>query len=353
MCQDKDGAQVSKPVPVNGSSSGSTESLFMDMQECVKGIGSEAQTKDVKFRAVYDGGPNAAGASAPVSAQFLHPFRGGVGAPTDAMQAVGPVNLDLLTGHFTVSRTDVSIPVPGTEATLEFTRTYNSNYSGLESKPVSGVLGYSWQPSAPVERNMKGKPGLSCGERHEDAIDAVYDEECLEEEFTQVECMVEEAIPAADWVELLTSEGTGAVFETHGYGNYGAPEYMREWVLKKDSNASPPTFELVGPEGTHTVFQQNAAPETTSYRPKTVSWQATSKSSRYAYELYLAKYRLKQIIAPAPPGVNCSSDTQITETEGCRSLMFEYYDGFPNAEKAGLSGSSTSTQPATRLAPKE
>ena len=143
-------------------------------------------------------------ATAAVGAKYLPPFIGGVGAPTDAMQQVGPVNLDLLTGHFTITKTDVAIPIPGTDAKLEFTRTFNSNYSGQEEKALSGVLGYNWQPSAPVEQEYEGEAWTELREEHQDAIPPVYDQECEEEEFSHEECLVEEGLPAADWVELMT-----------------------------------------------------------------------------------------------------------------------------------------------------
>ena len=111
--------------------------------------------------------------------------------------------MDLLTGQYTIARADVSIPVPGTEASLEFTRSYQSNYNGTDLK----VLGSNWAPSAPVEQQYSGEAWTGLRERHQAAVLPQYDAECETEGFSHEECMVEEAIPAADWIEFFDTQG--------------------------------------------------------------------------------------------------------------------------------------------------
>jgi RHS repeat-associated protein len=316
----KEGKQVSWPLSVT-QSPGHSEPVFFKVAHC-KGLAGDP-IDPIKFRAVFDGGVNAAGASEPVTAQYIAVPNNGVGAPTDAAEQIGPASLDLLTGNYTISRTDVSIPVPGSEANLEFARTYESNYKG---KKAAMALGGMWQASAPVERAFEGEAWLELRERHEPEIEAEYETECWVEKGKE-ECetfMVEEAIPASDWIELLDNEGGGAAFEIQG-GSYIAPEYMKGYVLTKQGSGASATFELASPEGTHTVFVKNEIGLSGSYRPASVSWQATAKSARMVYENTGSEYRLIKMIAPAPTGVTCS-DSEAIKTAGCRTLAFQYFN---------------------------
>jgi RHS repeat-associated protein len=313
---DGTGNQVSWPLPVS-QNPGHSDPVFLKVKGCISNPG------DIKFRAVFDGGVNAAGASEPVATEYVGKHDG-VGAPTDAIEQVGPASLDLLTGHFTLSRTDVSIPVPGSEATLEFTRTYQSNYN--DEAVSSMALGGMWQPAGPVEQEFEGEAWSELREHHEPEVPAQYDKECEEEGYSKEECLIEEAIPAADWIELFDNQGGEAAFEIQG-GNYIAPEYLKEYVLTKQGEGASTTFELASPQGTHTVFTKNAVGIQGSYRPSSVSWQATAKSARMVYEQVPggSRYRLIKMIAPAPAGVTCT-DTSATKTIGCRALTFQYLE---------------------------
>ena len=318
---DGKGKQVSWPLPVS-QNPGHSDPVFLKVYGCSAFASAGYPDEDIKFRAAFDGGVNAAGASESVTTEYFGKHDG-VGAPTDASEQIGPASLDLLTGNFTLSRTDVSIPVPGSEANLEFARTYQSNYN--DEAVASMVLGGMWQPSAPVEQAFEGEAWSELRERHEDEVPAQYDKECEEEGYSHEECLIEEAIPAADWIELLDNEGGSAAFEIKG-GNYVAPEYMKEYVLTKQGSGASATFELASPEGTHTVFVKNEVGIQGSYRPTSVSWQATEKSARMVYEHVegTGEYHLIKMIAPAPSGVTCS-DSAATKTAGCRTLTFQYF----------------------------
>ncbi|MGN6815101.1 MAG: RHS repeat-associated core domain-containing protein [Solirubrobacterales bacterium] len=314
---DGKGQAVQWPLPVS-QSPGHSEPVYFNYIEAVREEGWQFYEEGIKLRALFAGEPLARGASEPVSVQYADEFDG-VGAPTDAHAAVGPVSLDLLTGKYTLSRTDVSIPVPGSESNLEFTRTYESNYRG--NAVASKALGRAWQPSAPVEQEFEGEAWVQLLERHENAVPPVYEEECWEEAGKQVceKWMAEEEIPAADWIELINNEGEAVAFEIVN-GAYVAPEYMREYVLGKEGEI----FTLTTPEGVRTVFTKGASAG--EYHAATISWQTTAKSVRYVYELFTNpnSYRLVKEIAPAPSGVSCS-DTGSTTTPGCRTLAFNYF----------------------------
>jgi RHS repeat-associated protein len=276
---------------------------------------------DIKFRAAFDGGEGAAGASQPVSVVYK-PVSG---ATTDATADIGPATVDLLSGHFTISRTDVSIPVPGTEAKLDFTRVYDSANVKWQTPSKSQLLGNVWQPSVPVEQAYGGQGWAKVVVRHQDAIPAQYEQECWYEGGQQVceQYLVEDEIPAADWVEVLDNEGGGISFDLVN-GAYVAPEYAKEYVLTKAGS----TFTLADPDGTQTLFVQNQAGYTNEYPIDSVSWQATPKDVRMVYDASPGAYqRLRMMIAPSPAGVTCSAaqgSNYAPTTPGCRSLTFQY-----------------------------
>jgi RHS repeat-associated protein len=310
---------VTWPLPVTGGQT-HTPPVFFNWLEATRTEAWNALEQGLKLRAVFDGAPAAAGYSQPVAVEFLD-IDGGTGAPTDASESVGPADLDLMTGYFTIGRTDVSIPVPGSESNLEFTRVFESNYS--QRKATSTVLGPMWRPSAPAEQEFEGQAWTELRERHEDAVPPKYETECWEEEGVE-ECeefMAEAEIPAANWIELIDNEGSSVSFDIQG-GTYVAPEYMKEYVLTKNPETN--AFQLSDPTGVHTVFVKNE--EGNTYKPASISWSASEKSARLVYQPVegTKEYRLWKMIAPAPSGVSCS-DEAATHTAGCRTLTFQYF----------------------------
>lgn len=315
------GDPVSWPLHVS-KNPGTTSPVFLNMWFYEENYGS-AGVKEMKFRAVYDGGINAAGASEPVSVSYNN-----WEAPTDARETVGPLSLDLITGKYTLSRTDVSIPVPGTEANLEFTRVYNSSDAGERA----GALGDGWQPSAPVEREFAGEAWQKVVIQHQNAIPPYFEKECWNEEGETVSCgagcdpkfceewEAEAEIPEANWVEVLTGDGSGLSFDKVGE-SYVSPEEAKEYKLTKSGGE----FVLVDPNGTHTAFTQATPAE---YKVSTVSFQATPKSARMVYEGTGSKKRLKMIIAPSLEGIVCNDAAEdphyALKTAGCRTLFLNY-----------------------------
>jgi RHS repeat-associated protein len=316
------GEEVDWPIPVSASSSQS-EPVFFDYKKWNNPESWPQNNEDIKLRAVFTGGASSRGVTEPVTVEYVEQLAG-IGAQTDTSLAVGPANLDLLTGFYTISRSDVSIPVPGSEAKLEFARTFKSNVKWKGQQGITSyALGDKWQPSAPVEQEDMGIAWTSLVEHHEPAVPAQYGHECWEESgktFCE-DWLEEEEIPAADWVELTDSEGGTASFDLVG-GNYVAPDYMEGWILSKSSG----NFLLAGPEGVKTTFVPNSGATAGEYRPTTVSWQATQKSARMVYTLPEGsnKYRLSLEIAPPPPGVAECPDTEPWKTPGCRTLKFNY-----------------------------
>lgn len=324
---DGEGKEVSWPLPVS-QNPGKSPELFFDMKGYGEDelLGAGILEEDTKFRAVFDGGVNAAGAGAPVTVDWNRD----AGAPQDGIEQLGPVSLDLITGDFTVTATDVAIPVPGTESSLVFARTYQSSYVGGE-KVNTQVLGKMWQPSLPVNMAEAGGAWRRVTVKHEDAVPAQYDQECIAEweefegEFPKDECMVEEALPEANWVEVLGNDDAGISFDIVG-GSYVAPDYAKEYKLTKEEGS----FVLTDPGGARTTFAQNPN-WTNDYEATTISWQAMPEDARMVYQGTGNYLRLKMMIAPSALGVTCSENSASAyyapEEAGCRSLTFQYKEG--------------------------
>jgi RHS repeat-associated protein len=332
---DGEGKQVSWPLAAT-SNPGHTEPVFLDARGCAPlkeaglkeagYLGGEA----IKFRAVFDGGINAAGGSEPAATEFLR-HANASRIPTDATESIGPASVDLLTGSFTISRTDVSIPIPGSESNLEFTRTYESTINN-RLQGYSTVLGGTWQPSSPVESEYEGEAWTKLEEQVIPYRPPVFERECWNEEGETVECgsgcppesceewEAEEAQPEERWMELLTNDGSGIAFEIKGEGagtTYVAPEEAKELQLTREDSEH---IVLITSDGTHTIFLKDSARE---YLPKEISFQASPGDARMVYENTNDGLRLVKEIAPSQSGITCGDSTSI-QTKGCRTLKFEY-----------------------------
>jgi hypothetical protein len=336
---DSKGNQVSWPLPVTGNP-GESEPVFLGVRDCPLFSAAGFPEENVQFRAVFDGGTKAAGASEPVTTEFIRQYNRSRIA-TDARESVGPVVLDLLTGAYTISRTDVSIPVPGTEATLEFTRTYDSTIANNKDG-YSFVLGGWWQPSSPMESEYQGEAWTELKEQVIPATPAVKEKECWNPETgdpaacgstcPQESCeewVAEEAQPELRWMELLDNEGNGIPFDISG-SSYIAPDFAKQLKLTREDAEH---ITLSDPNGTHTTFIKKAERE---YLPKTVSFQATPSSVRMVYEGVggYEHLRLVREIAPTPSGVAECGDFTSISTQGCRTLTFEYLSSNTWAEGA-------------------
>ncbi len=320
---DGEGQEVSWPLPVS-ENPGHTEPVFLKVRGCPVFSETGYPEEEIQFRAVFEGGENATGASESATTEFVRKTQG-TRVSSDATETIGPVTLDLLTGAFTVSRTDVSIPVPGTEANLEFTRTYNSSEPGGQSN----WMGWSWESSTPVESEYEGEAWRSLTEHVVPATEAVYEKECWDEEGEITSCgegcdpefceewLAQEAQPEERWMELTDNEGAGIVFEISGE-KYISPDYAKELELTREDSEH---IVLADPNGTHTTFVKHGSQ---TYVPEGISFQASPGSARLVYEYVTqAGWRLSRMIAPAPPGVSCGDSTSI-EKAGCRTLTFEY-----------------------------
>lgn len=311
---DGEGRQISWPLRPQGHP-GHNKPVYLKVRGCPVFEEAKYPEKEIEFRAVFDGGAKVAGASAAAATEFVYNANT-TRVPTDAVEEVGPASVDLLTGAFTLSRTDVSIPVPGFEANLEFTRVYHSSADG-RLPGTSLVLGGAWQPSSPLESEGEGEAWTRIEEKEIPYHPAIPGHECWLENEQQVceEWVEEEEQPRIQWIELFDNEGAGVPFEIAGE-SYVAPEWAKEMKLYKEAG----NFVLADPNGTHTTFVSDGEGH---FVPKYISYQATPGSTRIVYEPLSGGKGLRLVKEIAPAFVTCPEAASHL-TPGCRTLTFNY-----------------------------
>lgn len=283
---DKNNQTVSWPIGVEPADRQSP-TLYWNASSLT---GSKASAK-AQIRAVLNGPLGASGYTQPVEAEVNED----IGGPKDATASVGPGSVDLLTGNFTVSRTDVSIPAFNSK--LEFSRSISSRQPTDE---MFGVLGQGWKPAAPVVE----AGGSAWSKVKINSFTETYEEE---ESITY------------KWAELIHSEGGVLAFEVGPNGEFITPTEMSGYVL---AQLSPSEIAFTDPAGNRTVFSN--AGSGNEYLPKSVAMTGGSgNKSRMIYEFAGSSRRLKQVIAPAAEGVICSDEGAVS-TPGCRVLAFTY-----------------------------
>ncbi len=274
-----------KSWPVSAGSSPS-KPLYLDATQLSATLRKKGGS--VQIRAFFEGGKE--GVTAPVETT-LAPALGG---PKDATSQIGPGSVDLLTGNFTVTRTDVSIPT--FNSSLDFSRTFSSRDAA--NPGPTGLLGEGWKLGVPVEENGAGAwRAIKFNEESETEDGVTY---------------------SFAWAEAIGTEDAAVPFEREESGAYRTPDELTGWTLTKP-NANE--FILSTPDGTKTTFYNGGSGA--EYLPKEVSQPgASSNSTRMVYEVKEGKRRLTQVIAPSTPGVDCI--TKPHETAGCRMLFFHY-----------------------------
>jgi RHS repeat-associated protein len=293
------GASVSWPFAVPSGSEDPTisEPLYVDTRKVEPLYASEGGP--IEVRALIYGSSAVSGYTKSVKAT-VDPD---IGSPRDASAPVGPGTLDLLTGNFTITRTDVSMP--GFGGALEFARSHNSRKPGVAED--KSVLGRGWKPSIPVEE--------AGGSDWRSVREVVFEEEEeLEYEYEEEEgAIVEKA-----YVVLTDLEGYEYAFERQGEKLITPPEATGLQLTKEGE-----TYVLADQDGNRTVFEAPPGGGT-EYLPVTVSQVGSSlNKTRMVYEIVGGNRRLKMVIAPTTEGITCTESTATT-TPGCRALTFTY-----------------------------
>lgn len=277
-----------------------SEPLYWD----ASGLIGPTNTAKVQMRAVLSGQFGAGGYTTPVGAEL----DAKIGGPKDEIADIGPGSVDLLTGNFTLSRNDVSIP--GYGGTLEFSRSISSREAGVEA---NGVLGPGWKPGSPVEE---------AGGSNWRAIKLELFTEHWEEENEQEE--IEEKSFTYKWAALIDLKGERLNFEETSPWVFKAPDEVSGYQLTVVAGSENHELALIDPSGNRTVFS-NRQTANNEYIPISVATTGgAGNKTRYLYEFpEPKKKRLHRVIAPAAKGVSCL-DTTATTTPGCHVIDFNY-----------------------------
>ncbi|MGN6586911.1 MAG: DNRLRE domain-containing protein, partial [Solirubrobacterales bacterium] len=326
LTRNAQGKEVSWPMAVSGTSS---EPIYFDAANASASLKEKGGRLEV--RALFSGSVEASGVSIPVRAE-VNRF---LGASRDATTQVGPGSVDLLTGDFSLARTDVSMPAYG--ASLEFARTYNSRDTTAGTN--TNVLGSGWAANVPVEEAGESEwagaydaEAAAAGEEAREAEEIAVIKQELEalksqllangetEAAAEVQREIEglQVEPREEHFVILTDgEGVEHVFEDKN-GAYLAPPELSGYALWRQD---PTHLALTDMDGNRIVFEKSEGGY--EYRPVSVSTPGgAGNKERMSYEFSNGNRRLTMVVAPSPPGISCEESP--TTTLGCRYLTFAY-----------------------------
>lgn len=263
----------------------------------------------VYVRALLQGSGTAAERSSEDVAVRLE--RGGLGTDTHT-QRIGPGTVDLATGNYSMSSTDVN--VDAYKANLTVTRTYNSRYSSGYSK--IGPLGAGWTLGVTAE-----------------AEDTPF---AKVEDYASIDLPEEERIGA---VAAHTIDGGFVIFELKEDGSYAPDVGFEDLELRRvpdaaDSNRTA-GFTIYDQEsGLATSFARRGSDTPVSEYPVSDTYLTGNQEQvtyAFAYSPKVGNYPT-YAFAPAA-GITCGA----TETSdalakynalqpGCQALKFNYQD---------------------------
>jgi RHS repeat-associated protein len=246
-------------------------------------VGGEADDQPVQIIACFTGG--AAGCTGTTSIAYTrHTF-----GDSYATDQVGPGSVSLLTGDYSTSASDVT--VPSYNGTLTIGRT-----STTFAKPASGaasVFGPGWTADL---------AGPDAG--------------------------------AADlWLDDHTNPSTGAGYATLTDGDGSVSTYLRTgtgtaypWTFAGTGDAaadsttlartSATTYTLTDGDGTVTTYTSGAG----GWQATAVTQPGSNSATSYAYD---TNGLVTRILGPIPAGVTCPAAGQAL-VAGCRALLLEY-----------------------------
>lgn len=308
-----EGKPVSWPIPTSGFGERKTEPVFFDAAHAAPELRKLGGA--VEVRALFTGSAESAEASAPVKT-FVNRATGG---PGDATASVGPGTVDLLTGNFTTSSTDVSMPT--FNSALEFTRSYSSRHA------EPGVASWTQAINRIADEKSVLGPGWKAGISLEEAGGSEWKNlKIVEEKGSEEEEVGEGEIERFEWnysyALLTTLEGQEMAFEKNATtGLFTTPPEVTGWTLVAEGGG----LVLTDPNGTRTTFSNPGGGS--EYVPTSISMAggSTTRTTRVEYELPEAgKKRIHMVIAPYANGALCTTPEQAMADTGCRALVFNY-----------------------------
>jgi RHS repeat-associated protein len=270
---------------------------------------------NVRIRALLNGsGASFLNASEDVTVRY---DRGGK-TTNDAGQKLGPGSVDLVTGNFSMSASDVSIDAY--QSDLTFTRTYNSRYSDKSS-----ILGPGWEIGLPVD---------SAASEYTAAIDNA-----------DVNLSDDQRYPSVD---IKTTDGSFITFELsdstysaaspiYTADKYLAPPGLESLELRRIPDPNDPIrtsgFALIDGDSSTVVSFQKADTQSPpgAWLTSNIAQTGLKDQINYSYtpNSETGKSTISSMTAPtgydaaAGTGVNCGT-VFASIPRGCQALRFNY-----------------------------
>jgi RHS repeat-associated protein len=252
------------PVPMTG---GTTNLLRWNLPATT---GIDAADGPVQVRGLFTGGPGG-------NTQTKHATLDQKAFGSDyASEDIGPGSVNLITGNYQVSDTDVSIDSYGSDLTVS--RTFNSRDPNAAA---TGVLGPGWVISSTVDEANADYTGL-----HD----------------------------AGSYVVVTEEDGTQTAFAKAATGSKYIPEPDADDLTL---TAITGGFTLADLDGNMTTFTKPTG--ASDYVPTSVQQPGSATTTTTSYEIVGGITRVTRLLAPVPAGVSCT-----TLVAGCRALQFAY-----------------------------
>jgi RHS repeat-associated protein len=211
-----------------------------------------------------------------------------------ATRQVGPGEVSLLTGDYSLSATDAAITAY--TGSLSVSRSFTTLAPAAGNSGATGVFGPGWTAS------LDGPDAGAAGETATIASDKSY-------------VVLTDADGAASTYKA-TSLLTSSPISYAGLGDAADGS-----TLSYAYSLATPTLTLTYTDGTQTTWIQQAG----QWVPRSViQTGAAAQNTASFYYNGPAPGLPSRIVAASPAGINCGSETFAATTKGCRSLLFGY-----------------------------
>ncbi|MGW0435028.1 DNRLRE domain-containing protein [Micromonospora sp. NPDC003197] len=270
------GGAVTWPLPTSGS--GAFPKLNWDVEATLAAVDAESVPRDgpVQVRGSFTGGIG--GYSSAVKVTF---DRAQASAESEE---IGPGTVNLITGNYTLSDTDVSVDAPGSDLTL--TRSYNTRR--VAQTDPADMFGPGWVSGAVIEEAEADYTSLS-----------VYGS------------LVQIGLPDGDTIGFTRRSSTA--FD---------PEIGME-ALNLTYASATDTYTIRELDGQVTTFNRVTGAAAGKYFPTSVTLPGDNQTVSYSWERVTVGgkeiVRPTRMLAPVADGVACT-----TLARGCRALTFSY-----------------------------
>ncbi len=270
------GGAVTWPLPTSGN--GQFPKLNWNLEATLAAVDAQSVPRDgpVQLRGNFTGGT--AASSGAVKLTFDRNLA------TAATDEVGPGEVNLLTGNYTLSDTDVSVDSYGSDLTVS--RTYNSRQSAGTDN--SNMFGPGWISGAVV-----------------DEADTPY---------TSLDVF-------GTLVQVGTPDGDTVGFTARDGVNFD-PEVGQE-TLKLSYASATDSYKLTDEQGSIVTFGRVTGTSAGHYYPTATTLPGSNQVTTFTWEKVTIGgaevVRPIRMLAPVPDGVSCA-----TMARGCRALNFTY-----------------------------